>query len=1201
MKKRIDVYYRFHLIMKVSLPLLFLLLFACIASAHPGTTQDLLTKSITFSARNEALKSVLTRLEKATDVKFTYTASVVKNKEVTVQVANQPLDQLLKNIFNPLHIDYSLSGDFIILEQRNGPKQTETLQGPSSDRSELQPDNKNSASERKITGVIKDETGANLPGVNVMVKGTQQGDITNANGEFSIDIEDENATLVISFVGYLTQEILVGNKTKIEVSLLVDDKTLEEVVVVGYGTQKKVNMTGAVDVINGDKIKNRQSPTVSQMLQGLSPGLNFSVGDQGFQPGASMGITIRGTGSINGGSPLVIIDGFPGSMDRLNPNDIESISVLKDAAASAIYGARAPYGVILITTKSGGKDSKLTVSYSGNVMINKKDRMPQMLDSYTFAKVTNEMGDNAGGRPYTNEVIDLILAYKAGDTQTLRDAMPEGSTHFETLPTVVGTRWGANNRGYSNRDWYKEWFGTSINQVHNLSVSGGSANTSYYLSAGYTGQNGILNYGTDSFARFNLTGKIKTSVKKWWDIGYESRFMKSPREHFNGKTGGGYEGVFREIPRTVPTQSMYDGFGNISMESKIRWAEDAGTDRTETTENWQLFNTEIRPLKGWKINADFAYRSVGVKQMNIKKAVIETYVDGSLVPHGETLPSQAQQISQNNYYWSTNLFTSYDFNFKNKHHLTTLVGMQLEYDNSNYLSATRINLIVPDVPSLSTANGTATIGESMGHWATQGYFGRLNYNYDEKYLLEVNGRYDGTSRFREGRRWGFFPSFSVGWNVDKEAFWSGISDYVNTFKVRGSWGQLGNQQVSSYADLALIPLVSSQLNWLFKYGQTRPIGYTNTPGLVSPNLTWETATTKNLGINTTFLSNRLTFDLDFFERVTTNMIGPSQPLPGVLGVAVPRSNNSTLRTRGWESALTWNHRIVESGFSYSVGVNMYDARSHVTEYLNTTGLISDWYAGKEVGEIWGFTANKLYQSQEELDTYRSQVNLSNIYNAWNPGDVKYEDINGDGRVDRGTNTLSNPGDQSIIGNNTPRYQYGINLGASYKGFDFSMLIKGTAKRDYAVPNSGEQYVFWGVQNWLFTSLQPTHLDYFRDKPGDKYTGLHEGDANINLDAYWPRTYMDTNQNSKNRHASTRYLLNASYVRIQNMQLGYSLPSSLLKKAKLQNVRLYISGENLLTLTDLIDGIDPVAIGSRSRMGMTYGADRIFSFGINASL
>ncbi len=1168
--------------------LLIASLFCGISLAHTLRGQEILAREISLQMESVEVSKILNQLEKQARVKFVYsTHSIQLRQKASLNVHNRPLFSVLDELFSPLQVQYEVLGSRILLRKKAFEKQSSGLRITFPDRN--------------VRGVVTDEKGEGLPGVSILLKGTQQGTTTDGEGQYSISVPANESVLVFSFVGYVSQEIIVGSRTSVDVSLAADTKSLEELVVVGYGTQKKVNMTGAVDVITGDQIKNRQSATVSQMLQGLSPGLNFSVGDQGFEPGASMGVNIRGTGSINGGGPLVIIDGFPGSMDRLNPNDIESISVLKDAAASAIYGARAPYGVILITTKSGTKDRKFSVSYSGNVMINRKDRMPEMLDSYTFARVTNEMGDNAGGRPYTNEVIDLILAYQQGDIETLRNAMPPGSTHFETLPAANPTRWGNNNRSYANYDWYKEWFGSSVNQIHNLSVSGGSANTTYYLSAGYTGQNGILNYGKDTYGRFNLTGKIKTTVTNWWDIGYETRFMKSPREHFNGKTGGGYEGVFREIPRTVPTQAKYDGFGNISMESKIRWAEDAGTDLSETTENWQLISTELRPLKGWRINGDFAYRSIGVKELNVKKAVIETYMDGSLVPHGETLPSQAQQVSQNNYYWSTNIYSTYDLSIGQKHYFTTLLGMQLEYDNTNSLSATRINLIVPDVPSLSTANGNFTVGETMSHWATQGYFGRLNYNFDEKYLFEVNGRYDGTSRFREGRRWGFFPSFSAGWNVDKERFWQGISKVVNTFKLRASWGQLGNQQVSPYSDLALIPLVNTQLNWLFKYGQTRPIGYTNTPGLVSPNLTWETATTKNIGLNSSFLNNRLKLDLDFFERITNDMIGPSEPVPGVLGVSVPRSNNSTLRTRGWETSLRWDHKIPDSEFSYFVGANLYDARSHVTKYNNTTGLISDWYPGKEVGEIWGFTVNKLFQSQEELDAYRSSVDLSNIFNSWNPGDVKYEDINGDGRVDRGANTVANPGDQRIIGNSTPRYQYGISLGAAFKGFDFTLLIKGTAKRDYAVPVAGEQYVFWGVQNWLFTSLQPVHLDYFRDRPGDKYSGLHEGDANINLNAYWPKTYLDANQNRKNREPSTRYLLNASYMRIQNMQIGYNIPGTILKRAGLQSLRLFLSGENLLTVTDLIKGIDPMALGSRNRVGMTYGADRIFSFGLNASL
>jgi len=1053
-----------------------------------------------------------------------------------------------------------------------------------------------------VSGKITDVDGAPLEGVSVTVKGNPaKGTASNSEGYYSLQASSD-AVLIFSYVSFATQEIAVDGRQTIDVVLQAGENILDELVVVGYGTQKKVNLTGAVDVISNKQIENRQSATVSQILQGQSPGLDFSIGQNGFEPGASMTIDIRGVGSLNGGSPLVLIDGFPGTMDRLNPNDIESISILKDAAASSIYGARAPYGVILITTKSGSKNEKMTVSYSGNLSINTPDRLPEMLDSYTFARVTNEMGDNAGGRPYTNDAIERILAYQRGDIEFLKQFMPADATHFETtVNTTNPNRWGSNQMGYANYDWYDEWYGHSTNQMHNLSVSGGAGKTSYYLSGGYVGQDGVLNYGTDMYKRYNLTGKIHTAVTEWWDVGYETRFMKSPREFYNGKYGHGYAGIFREIPRTVPTQSKYDGYGFWSMESKIPWAEEAGTDKYETTENWHILNTEIRPLKGWKINGDFAYRSGSLKQSNVDKAVLEHYLDGSLVPHGETLPSQIEQIHENNYYWSANLFSTYDLHIQEDHNFTFMLGTQFEYDNSSRMVATKINLIVPEVPSLGTANGDPTVSESLGHWSTQGYFGRINYNYKEKYLFEANGRYDGTSRFRQGRRWGFFPSFSVGWNVDKEQFWEGMKSAVNTLKFRGSWGQLGNQQVSPYLDLALIPLVTSQLNWIFDYGQNRPIGYTGTPGLVSPNLTWETATTTNIGLNSSFLNNRLTFDFDWFERVTENMIGPSEPVPGVLGVSVPSSNNSTLRTRGWEASLRWNNHTGKD-WSYFVSLNFNDARSYVMEYLNPSGLITDWYAGKEVGEIWGFTVNKLYQTQEELDAYLAEVDLSNIYNSWRTGDVKYEDLNKDGKVNRGSNTQEDPGDLSIIGNNTPRYQYGISAGINYKGFDFSFLIKGTGKRDYAVPGTSENYVYWGLRNWLFTSLTPDHLDYFRDQPGDKYVGLYEGEANINTDSFWPRLYMETQNNEKNRHTSTRYLLNAAYLRLQNVQIGYTLPQSVLSKIKLQGLRVFVSGENLFTITDVPKGIDPVAImGFQSRVGMNYGIDNIYSFGINVTL
>lgn len=1166
--------------------LLIASLFCGISLAHTLRGQEILTREISLQMESVEVSKILNQLEKQARVKFIYsTHSIQLRQKASLNVHNRPLFSVLDELFRPLQVQYEVMGSRILLRRKAIERQSSGL--------------KITFPDRNVRGVVTDEKGEGLPGVSILLKGTQQGTTTDGEGVFSIDVPNGDAVLVFSFVGYKSQEVVVGNSTTVDIELRIDEKALDEVIVVGYGVQKKVNMTGAVDVISNKQLENRQASTVSQILQGQSPGLDISAGNRGYEPGASMNINIRGMGSLNGGSPFVLIDGFPGDMDRLNPSDIESISVLKDAAASAIYGARAPYGVILITTKSGKKDEKLTISYSGNTYLSKPARLPSMLDSYTFARVVNEMGGNAGGKPYSEAAIDRIIAFQNKDWSYLKQFYPGDATHFEAMPLSNG-RWGANENAHANYDWYDEYYGHSINQQHTLSARGGSAKIAYYLSAGFAGQEGVLNFGTDYYKRYNLAGKISTSLTNWLDIRYETRFAKSPREFVSILPNWDYNMVFRQIARTVPTQAMYGGYGTYTLQSKIPFINDSGTNKHETTENWHTISAELRPLKSWKINGEFAYRNINVLGSEVYLSYYEQLVDKSYIPDAQSVPNSLLQNQYNSSYLTTNLYTSYDFSIK-KHNIYAMLGTQLELDQSRNTNITKTTLIVPSVPSLQTALGDAVVVESLQHWATLGYFGRLTYNLNGKYLFEANARYDGTSRFQQSSRWGFFPSFSAGWNVDQEGFWKGIKQHVNTLKFRASWGQLGNQQVASYQDLALIPLQTGLLDWLFKYGEARPVGYTSAPRLVSPNLRWETAISKNIGLNASFFQRRLQWDADLFERVTENMIGPSEPVPGIMGSEVPQSNNATLRTRGWETSLKWSDEIGKSGASYFINLNIYDARSFVMKYLNPSGIITDWYSGKEVGEIWGYTAHDLFKSQEEVNSYLATTDMSFIHGRWNPGDLKYLDTNGDGKVNNGTNALSNHGDLSVIGNESPRYQYGLGLGASYLGFDLSLLIRGIGKRDYSVQPGGENYVFWGIRNWLFTALTPDHLNYFRDNPGDKYNGLHEGEANINLDSYWPKPYLDQAQNNKNRLPSTRYLLNASYLRLQNVQLGYNFSPNVLDKIRLQKLRIFVSGENLFTITSLIRGLDPSAMGPQSRLGMTYGVDKMFSVGINATL
>jgi TonB-linked SusC/RagA family outer membrane protein len=980
--------------------------------------------------------------------------------------------------------------------------------------------------------------------------------------------------------------------------LVEDTQSLEEVVVVGYGTQKKINLTGAVDVVTAEKLSNRQAPNVSQLLQGLVPGANFSIsGEGGFEPGAKLDISIRGIGSLNGGEPYIVIDGFPGDISNINPEDIESISVLKDASSSAIYGARAAYGVILITTKKGSKQDKFNITYSGNVYVKTPGNLPESLDSYTWARAINDAGNNKGGINYSEEQLNRILAYQRQDWDYLRQSIPnwpEGATIFGAYPE--GNVWNNSVLNYANTDWWDVYYGHSLNQNHNVSIQGGSKNASYYFSSGYLGEEGVLNFGTDYFQRINVTGKVNLTLSSWWDFSWETMVSRQERERPNN-FGDGYSEMFFRIAKQYPITPLYDGWGNYMSNSHIPMIE-SGTDKNEGNDYWNKFRTEIRPLKGWKINADFGYHTSSGKTSNIQKLVYIHMVDRSVQVEGKSIPNSIERILENRSYWTTNIYSSYEFSLANAHNFQVLAGMQFEKGNFNNLNGYKTDMIVESVPSLQTATGSPVLGEKLRHNATEGYFGRFNYNYKEKYLFESNMRYDGSYVFRKGKRWGFFPSFSLGWNIHRESFWEIPEEFITSFKIRGSWGQLGNQDVSPYTDLELIPLNSGKLDWVFGYGENRPVGYTEAPAIVNRDLTWETATTKNVGINAAFLNNRLNLDFDWFERLTEDMVGPSNPKPGVLGASVPKMNNSELRTRGWELGLSWK-QYFRNGFSYYLNFNLYDYRSVVTKYLNTVGTLSTWYEGQEVGEIWGFTVHDLFRSQEELNDYLSTTDLSYFGKNWRTGDVRYEDTNGDFVVDNGQNTVEDHGDMSIIGNSEPHYQYGITTGLAYKGIDFSMLWKGTAKKDAYFTREGT--LFWGFADKRGDgTLTPYHMDYFRDEPGTKITGLYEGEANFNLDAYFPRPYLNKAEEVKNKnYPNTRYLQDASFLRMQNIQVGYSLPQKVCSRLHVQRVRVYFSGENLITIDHLADGIEPMALlGNQGKEGrLTYPADIIYALGI----
>lgn len=1149
-------------IMKIATAQTFMaMVLASVVYAHDLSGQGILDKIVTLHTEAVPLKDVLIEIEHAAGVKFTYSPSVIaEDTQVSVDAREQRLEMLLRELLKPLGISYKVISDRISLYKASVTTRY------------LDPVAPLTASDRvafAVSGTVVDENGATLPGVNVIEKNTTNGTTTDVDGKYTLQVESSESVLVFSFIGYTVQEINVHGRQTIDVAMVEDMKHLDEVVVVGYGTQKKVNLTGAVATISSEQLENRPVSNVSQMLAGLAPGLSLSMaGNLGFEPGAEMGIQIRGQGSVNGGGAFVVIDGIPGDINTLNPNDIESISVLKDAAASAIYGARAPYGVILVTTKSGKKDSKITVNYNGNVSLARPIRLPHMLDSYTHAKAINEAGRNGGGLPFSNETIDRIIAYQNDPS------LPE------TVP--VSGRWGDLNLSNANYDWFDVYYGDAVRTQQNLSIGGGGEKATYYLSAGYVNDEGVINFGNDFYKRYNLNGRMRMDIAKWWNLSFRSRYQRSERVRPNFDNQGDYDLLFHQIARTLPNQAMRSPNGYYTRQSKIPWTQDAGQDERERHELWQTIATEITPLKGLKLNADFSFRMLNDIFTATNLTAYEDLVDGTLVPIPSTVPSSLEQRQGTDLYYTSNLYASYERTVSDLHHFSALVGYQVESENSRSLFGRRNDLVTPAVPSISTATGDILVSDALGHWATEGVFFRLNYNYDERYLLEINSRYDGTSRFSRANRYGFFPSISAGWNIANEAFWESLQPTVNLLKLRGSWGRLGNQNVAPYQDLLLIG-INNNLPWMIN--GARPV-YATAPGLISQNLTWETSETLDAGLDLGFLQDKLTASFDWYQRVTSDMLGPAEALPAVIGAKQPRRNNATLRNRGWEFSLGWADNI-GNDLTYSVRAMMSDNKGEIIEYYNPTNILTTYYEGMDQGEIWGYQTVGLFQSQAEIDNNADQ---SFLFGDWNTGDIHYADLNDDGVINRGQNTVDNPGDLRVIGNSTPRYLFGLSLGAAYKNFSFSMFWQGVGKRDMALDGN----MFYGFQNWNQSSLFPNHLDYYRDEEATKYVGL-----GVNTDAYFPRPYVN-NERNKNYQTQTRFLQSGAYARLKNIQLRYSVPHPLVKKLGLGQASVYFSGENLLTVTSLPLGFDPeTAIDADGRgPGKSHFAQTVLALGLD---
>lgn len=1052
-----------------------------------------------------------------------------------------------------------------------------------------------------IRGSVADEKGEALPGVNILVKGTQQGTTTGVDGSFAIEVPDENAVLVFSFVGYVTQEVIAGNRNSLEIRLISDQKALEEVIVVGYGTQKAINLTGAVSQISSKELEDRPVNRLTQALQGTIPNLNVTFGSG--KPGTSGSLNIRGNTSINGGTPLVLIDGVPGDLDRININDVETVTVLKDASASAVYGARAAFGVILVTTKTA-KSGKTSFSYSNNFAASTHATNTDYITSgYWNAKLNDDAMYNALGATNTR--------YNDLDYERLLQRVNDKTEHPDR-PWVIAE---PNSNGvdmyryYANFDWFnylfKKW---RPRDEHNISINGSTERIRYLLSGTIAKEYGMWKVRPDKYNRANLRAKLDIDVTKNLTIGTNIRYFSSNYSWF------GLEDNFPTVtnnvtpihlyhfmPAYVPknpdgTLTGYTGVNSYSvgygmhaiMENGKSKGEDKLSEFVSTLEATYKIGENVKLTANYSYQQDtkdYYYRATRVQYSKFP-GVLENYAVGGLNR------DELKQTFQNNQYHIINIFGNFNKTW-GRHDFTAMAGFNQEERIFKTLGGTGQELLSETLNDLNLTSGENIVSGGASEWALRGAFYRLNYAFADKYLLEVSGRYDGTSRFPKADRFGFFPSASVGWRISEERFFQPLKKVFDDLKFRYSYGSLGNQQVGTYAYIS--SMSTGRINWLVNEDR---INVVNNPAPVANSLTWERTITNNIGIDASFLRNRLSLVADFYIRDTKDMLTQGKKLPAVFGASEPNENAADLRTKGFELSLGWNDQfeLAGSSFRYSFRGILSDYTARITRFDNPTRLLSNYYVGQQLGEIWGYRYDGYFKTTDEAQAYAKTVDQDPInrrrvqaptaeLKMLQAGDIKILDLDGSGRIDQGANTVDNPGDRTIIGNSQPRFAFSFTPSFSWKGIDLSAFFQGIGKQNWYPHLEAQQ--FWHVYARPYGSFIPEGFQNMVWSPE-------------NPNAYFPRMIGYIAQNSELSVANDMYLQNTAYCKLKNLTIGYTIPANLTKRLKIDRARIYASGENLFTWTGFdTDYIDPEETLT-DPTARTYPMSRVYSIGLNIS-
>ena len=1006
-------------------------------------------------------------------------------------------------------------------------------------------------------------------------------------------------TLEVSILGYVTKSFSLPEKQDVLKAFLSEDALLmDEAVVVGYGTQKKVNLTGAISTVEASELANRATSTLGHMLQGSVPGLNVTMSSG--RPGNSPSVNIRGMNSINGGSPLILIDGVEGSLDRVNPNDVESISVIKDASSSAVYGARASFGVILVTTKTGNNtDGKAKLSYSGKFGFTAPTTSTDYETRGYYSVYVNDLFMyNYNGSKYSH--------YTDADMEQLwarrNDKVEDPSRPW----VIIDQRNGRDEYVYyANTDWYHYLFqDIKPTQTHNISFSGGNDRVKYYVSGSYYDEEGQFRENTDKFTRIDFRSKISFDVTDWLNVSNNTSYFKS---WYSYPGSSGVDTAFSLMTvhalASYPTRnpdgsSLYITSGSSSgnvMDGMLT-ALDKGLHKNNDDRDQISTTTEVTvtPFKGLEIKGNFTYTFYDYRAYNrFVNTTYSTY-PGVIeeLTTGSRFTDKLQEISNTHTFMQTNVYATYSKTFAEKHNLKVMAGFNWETKRLKDIRSEGYYLLSETLNDLNLVgvdaegNKRMEVSGGQNEYAIAGVFARVNYDYKGKYLFEASGRYDGTSRFARASRWGFFPSASVGWKISEENFFSPVKDWFNYLKLRYSFGRLGNQQVGYYDYIREVNI--SDQTYLFG-GSSLPI-VANISAPVAGDLTWEVAQHQNVGVDMAFFNNRLAFTAEAYIRDTKDMLTDGIALPSVYGASSPKMNTADLRTSGYELSLSWKDMFMLAGrpFQYNVGFNFSDYTTVITKYDNPEySFAMDYYEGMRVGDIWGYRTGGLFASDAEAAAYDVDQSSVNGGQKDGPlgGDLKFLDLDGDKIISIGANSVKDPGDREIIGNSEPRFNYGINLGFSWCNFDVSIFIQGIGRMDWYPPSNC--MAFWGPYARPYASLIPKdfHTMYWTED---------------NPDAYYPRPrgYIALGDNRALTVANDRYLQNIGYCRLKNVTVGYSLPQKWMKKIKADGIRIYFTGENLAYLSGLkSDYIDPELAMTGGELRV-YPWQKTFIFGID---